>query len=238
MGNMENGSKMKILLLIALSTLPFAASLLYFLPSEPHPLFMYLLGATKVFLILSPILFWKYLQLPGSWKNFLSEINSRTPKRQIIIGVLMGIILSAPVLILFEWLPLDIRSEALLRISKKISLLKIKDHYFTYGIVLCLVHSLLEEYYWRFFIFNAWKKVKFSSKAIPHLIAGFAFTLHHFSVTINYFDLKLGLLFGLGVWFAGVVWSFTYEKEKSLLAVWISHILIDIAILSIGFKAL
>ncbi|MEZ4816244.1 MAG: CPBP family intramembrane glutamic endopeptidase [Bdellovibrionota bacterium] len=229
---------MKLFVLIVLSTLPFAASLLYFLPSEPHPLFMYLLGATKIFLFLSPILFWKHLKLPGSWKNFLSEVNCSAPKRQILLGVLIGFIMSVPVLILFEWLPLDIRSEALLRISKKISLLNIKEHYFLYGIFLCLIHSLLEEFYWRFFIFNAWKKVKFSSKAIPHLIAGFAFTLHHFSVTINYFDLKLGLLLGLGVWIAGIIWSFTYEKEKSLQAVWVSHILIDIAILSIGFKAL
>ena len=146
----------------------------------------------------------------------------------------------AAVLGSFELLSESTRHEALSRIAKKISVLKISEHFLLYGIVLSFAHSLLEEFYWRFFIYNAWKKHmhKGAWHLCAHLISGLAFALHHFTVTVHYFDLSFGIVLGLGVWIGGVIWSYAYEKEKSLLGVWISHILVDIALISIGFKAL
>jgi membrane protease YdiL (CAAX protease family) len=130
----------------------------------------------------------------------------------------------------------ETREEALRRIALKISVLKIKEHFWIYGIVLSILHSCLEEFYWRFFMLGAWKKQAPLVKA--HIIAGLAFTLHHFTVTVHYFDFSLGMILGLGVWAAGLIWSYLYELEDSLLATWISHIIADMALIFIGFYAL
>ncbi len=229
---------MKTLLLVILSTLPFFASLIYFLPTEPSPWFMNLLAFTKAFLFVCPLLFWKYLKLPGSWKDFGSLLKGPKIFRQFILGIGWGILMSAVVFIAFESLSEMTRTEMLARVAKKISVLKIAEHFLIYGIVLSFVHSLLEEFYWRFFIFNAWKEKLPQFKITAHLVAGLAFTLHHFTVTVHYFDLSFGMILGLGVWAAGVIWSCVYVKERSLLGVWISHIIVDLALISIGFKAL
>lgn len=231
---------MRLFLLFVLSTLPFFASLIYFLPAEPSPWFMNLLAATKAFLFVSPILFWKFLKIPGKWTDFTKALSTEKLKRQIAIGLGLGILMSAVVLLSFEALSETTRNEMLTRVAKKISVLKIAQNFLLYGIVLSFVHSLLEEFYWRYFVFSAWKSAlpprRISLAA--HLIASFAFTLHHFTVTVHYFDLSFGLLLGLGVWAAGFIWSYVFEKERSLLGVWISHIIVDIAIISIGYKAL
>ncbi len=231
---------MRTFLLILFSTLPFFASLLYFLPTDPPPWFMIPMGLTKAFIFVAPFIFWKTLKLPGSWRDFPLLKGASRP-RSWALGITIGALMSAVIYIGFHFiLDAEVRSEALKRIGGKIEILGIREHYWIYGIVLSFVHSLLEEFYWRFFVFNAWKAKM--PKGAPllwaHLCAGFAFTLHHFSVTIHYFDLGLGLLLGLGVWVAGVVWSYTYEKERSFLAVWISHIIADLALISIGQLAL
>lgn len=229
---------MKILVLIVISTLPFFASLVYFLPAEPSPWFMNLLAFTKAFLFVCPILFWKFLKLPGSWKDFVSLLKGPLIKRQLVLGIGLGLLMSAVVLLAFESLSDVARNEMLSRVAKKISVLKIAEHFLLYGIVLSFVHSLLEEFYWRFFVFNAWKTKLPKNAFSAHIVAGLAFTLHHFTVTVHYFDLSFGLILGLGVWAAGVIWSYVYIKERSLLGVWISHIIVDVALISIGFKAL
>jgi len=229
---------MKTLLLFVISTLPFFASLIYFLPTEPSPWFMNLLAFTKAFLFVCPLLFWKFLKLPGNWKDFGSLLKGPNIKRQAVIGIGLGILMSGVVLLAYECLSDATRTEMLARVAAKISVLKIAEHFLIYGIVLSFVHSLLEEFYWRFFVYNAWKAKLPQLKFTAHMIAGLAFTLHHFTVTVHYFDLSFGLILGLGVWAGGVIWSYVYEKERSLLGVWISHIIVDLALISIGFKAL
>lgn len=231
---------MKLLLLIALSTLPFFASLVYFLPTEPSPWFMNLLAATKALLLVSPILFWKFLRIPGKWSDFSKTLTTEKLKRQISLGLGLGVLMSAVVLLTFELLSDASRTLLLTRVAKKITVLQIEDLFLVYGVVLSFVHSLLEEFYWRYFIFSAWvaSLPPRRTHLIAHLVASFAFTLHHFTVTVHYFDLSFGLLLGLGVWAAGFIWSYIFEKEKSLLGVWISHIIVDIALVSIGYKAL
>jgi membrane protease YdiL (CAAX protease family) len=230
----------RMLVLILVSILPFLASLLYFLPKDPPPYFMALIGLTKAFLFFAPFLLWSVLKIPDSWKSFPRTLFSKNIGRQIVIGICVGLVMTAAVLGSFYFISDERRAEALSRIAQKISTLKIREHFYFYAFLMSVVHSLLEEFYWRFFIFSAWKSAlgNRAFSALPHFIAGLAFTLHHFTVTVFYFDLAFGLLLGLGVLGAGLIWTYIFEKERSLLGVWISHIIVDIALMSVGIRAL
>lgn len=223
-------------LLFLCSTLPFWGNLYSFLPKEPLPFFKTVLLFTKGFTLFAPFILWKALKLPLNWKYFANHLDLHNQKfRKFAVGIVVGVMMGSSIIGSFEFLPQEIQKETFARISLKVQTLHIEKHFWLYALVLSFVHSLLEEFYWRFFLFAAFKK---HLPRYRHFLVALAFSLHHFVVTIFYFDLKLGLLLGLGVFVAGYIWTQLYEKENSLGAVWISHIIADIALMSFGFRAL
>jgi membrane protease YdiL (CAAX protease family) len=98
-------------------------------------------------------------------------------------------------------------------------------------------HSLLEEYYWRWFVFG-WLR-RYLSLPAALLLSGLAFMGHHVVVLAVYFPGRfwtLALPLSLGVGIGGVVWAWLYERTRSLYAAWVSHLLIDAAIMVVGYE--
>jgi len=99
-----------------------------------------------------------------------------------------------------------------------------------------LIHSLFEEYYWRWFVFGGLRKYLAVWPAI--LVSSLAFMGHHVIVLGVYFPEQFWLLavpFSLAVAVGGGVWAWIYERSQSLWATWISHLVIDTAIMAIGY---
>jgi CAAX protease family protein len=98
-----------------------------------------------------------------------------------------------------------------------------------------LVHSLLEEYYWRWFVFGRLRNLTPLPAAVAISSVGFA--AHHVLVLAKYFgwDSPATWLFSAGVAIGGVVWAVVYQRSKSLLGPWLSHLLVDAAIFAIGY---
>jgi membrane protease YdiL (CAAX protease family) len=99
-------------------------------------------------------------------------------------------------------------------------------------------HSLLEEYYWRWFVFGWLKRHVRLGTAL--VLASLAFMAHHLIVLAVYFPgaqqfFTLALPLGLGVAIGGGVWCWLYHQTGSLYAAWISHLLIDAALMWIGW---
>jgi membrane protease YdiL (CAAX protease family) len=108
--------------------------------------------------------------------------------------------------------------------------------YLLLGMFLCVVHSLFEEYYWRWFLFARLKR------HVPALgaasLSGFAFMLHHIIILGVFFPGRFWLLavpFSICVGVGGAVWAWLYHRSGSLYAAWLSHALIDAAILLVGY---
>ena len=101
-----------------------------------------------------------------------------------------------------------------------------------------LIHSLLEEYYWRWFVFGRLRKLRPLGAAVAISSVGFA--LHHVLVLEKYFGWysPATWLFSAGVAVGGVVWAIVYQRSKSLLGPWLSHLLVDAAIFAIGYDLL
>jgi len=98
-----------------------------------------------------------------------------------------------------------------------------------------LVHSLLEEYYWRWFVFGQLRRVMPSGPAIA--IAALAFAAHHVIVLAIYFgpSSPATWLLSSAVVVGGLFWAWLYERTGSLLGPWLSHLLIDAGIFWIGY---
>lgn len=98
-----------------------------------------------------------------------------------------------------------------------------------------LVHSLLEEYYWRWFVFGRLRNLTPLTAAVAISSVGFA--AHHVLLLAKYFgwDSPATWLFSAGVAIGGAVWAVVYQRSKSLLGPWLSHLLVDAAIFAIGY---
>jgi membrane protease YdiL (CAAX protease family) len=104
------------------------------------------------------------------------------------------------------------------------------------GAFMTLIHSLLEEYYWRWFVFGELKRLIPVGAAI--VISGFAFMAHHVVVLASYMaNVPLIVVLSLGVAVGGIVWAWIYHRAGSIWSVWLSHLLIDAAIMTIGYDA-
>lgn len=90
-----------------------------------------------------------------------------------------------------------------------------------------IFHSLLEEYYWRWFVFRQLRQLVTQWPAI--IGSGLAFTLHHVVVLSIYFKGVPWLIVALsaGVAIGGWFWAWLYERSNSIFDTWPSHFLID-----------
>ncbi len=97
------------------------------------------------------------------------------------------------------------------------------------------VHSLLEEYYWRWFVFA--RLNRFVSTRRAALISSAGFAAHHVFILADYFGWQSGATWGfsLAVALGGFGWAWLYHRTRTLATVWISHALVDAAIFTIGF---
>ena len=107
--------------------------------------------------------------------------------------------------------------------------------YAALGCFYVVFHSLLEEYYWRWFVFGELRQRQ--SALVAVVVSSAGFMAHHVILLAVYFGWSspLTYLFSLGVAVGGAVWAWLYERSGTLLAPWLSHALVDAAIFVIGF---
>jgi membrane protease YdiL (CAAX protease family) len=111
--------------------------------------------------------------------------------------------------------------------------------YFVLASFYSLFHSLLEEYYWRWFVFQQLERLLPFSIAI--VVSGIAFTLHHIVVLAVYFQGRPWLiaLFASAIAIGGFFWAWLYHRSGSMFDTWLSHLLIDAGLFfGVGYQLL
>ena len=103
------------------------------------------------------------------------------------------------------------------------------------GLFYSLFHSLLEEYYWRWFVFSQLRRSISINAAIA--ISSLGFMAHHVLVLGKFFgfDHWITYAFSACIAIGGAVWAWLYHRTGSLLGPWLSHLLVDAAIFAIGY---
>jgi membrane protease YdiL (CAAX protease family) len=111
--------------------------------------------------------------------------------------------------------------------------------YLAIGLFLSVLHSFLEEYYWRWFVFGWLRRLVPVAWAIG--LSSVGFMAHHVVILYVYFPGRFWLLaapLSLGVAVGGAVWAWLYNRSGSLLGPWLSHALVDAGILLVGYDLL
>lgn len=103
------------------------------------------------------------------------------------------------------------------------------------GAFYALVHSGLEEYYWRWFVFRQLKCLASVRSAV--LISSLGFMAHHVILLATFFGWgsPLTYLGSLGVAIGGAYWAWLYQRTGSLMGSWLSHLVVDAGIFLVGY---
>jgi len=163
-----------------------------------------------------------------------------TSTRGIVLGGAFGVVIFMAGLAAYHyWLKsADFFLAGQQPIQEKIAGLGL-DHawkFIALAVFYSLFHSLLEEYYWRWFVFRQLKSLTSFGPAV--MISSLGFMAHHVIVIGHYFGYftLVTWLFSLAVAIGGAVWAWLYHRSGSLLGPWLSHLCVDVAIFTIGYE--
>ena len=154
-------------------------------------------------------------------------------------GLALGLaVLAGMLLLYFSWLkPAGYLATTVGPITAKASALGMGTpaRFILGGVLLSSIHALLEEYYWRWFLFGGLRR--FMPVAAAVMLSSVAFTAHHVILLAIYFGgmSRATLFFSLCVAVGGAAWAWIYHRSGSLLGPWLSHLLIDAGIFVVGY---
>ncbi len=161
----------------------------------------------------------------------------RHPSRKgLALGTLLGLLISGSLIALLASPFGETVRGAAPAVSKKVAELGVAENFVAFAIVISIFHTLLEEFYWRGFVFSSLAKV--TSTGRSHAIAGIGFALHHVAILEQFFPLVHALWLAAAVGIGGVLWSLLYVREHSLFAPWLSHVIVDAALMIVGYQLL
>ena len=226
---------------------PFCYTFLYFIAlADCDPAFQKgVFCGSKIIQFSIPIL-WVAFVLREKW------LTRRFSMRGVAEGAAFGVAVLVLMLCLYEFYlkppggSLAPDSAAVMEIKTKVKAFNIASPwiFLLFGSFYVVIHSGLEEYYWRWFVFGRLKKRLQRNSKITNPVLVFAivvsstgFMLHHILLLCKYFGYAhpFAWIGSLGVAIGGAYWAFSYSRFDSIWAAWISHAIIDAAIFIIGY---
>jgi membrane protease YdiL (CAAX protease family) len=164
---------------------------------------------------------------------------TRPTRAGLTQGVLFGAAVVAAMLLLYHAYlkPAGFFTQSAAAVNQKVAGLGIDSvaKYAALAVFYATCHSLLEEYYWRWFVFAQLRRLVSLPTAI--LVSSFGFMAHHVLVLATFFGWAspATYLFSLAIVIGGVFWAWLYARTGSLLGPWLSHLLVDAGIFLIGY---
>jgi membrane protease YdiL (CAAX protease family) len=105
-----------------------------------------------------------------------------------------------------------------------------------FAVFISVPHSLLEEYYWRWFVFGRLRLYLPVPTAM--VLSAVAFMAHHIVLLWVYFPGQVWTAvvpFSLCVAAGGVAWAWLYHGTGAIYPVWLSHLLVDAGLFVVGY---
>lgn len=156
-------------------------------------------------------------------------------RRSLLVGVATGLFMGLFILA-FYYVALRGRLDVD-GLREKASAFGLVTYFFWLAAFVCLINSGLEEYYWRWFMFGVIRR----SMSIPiaAALSALSFTLHHILLLAAYFpSAGLVVVLNLGVFAGGLIWATIYHRCGNIIVPWVSHALVDVAIMVVAYDLL
>lgn len=201
----------------------------------PGPLGSAIYALAKGWLLLLPLLW----TLCIDRRPPLSVIKTSKSSHQVgmVIGAALGLVIALAVVLIFLLLHKTIGIDAMtLKHVASTAGFGTPISFLLLGLYLSLINALLEEYVWRWFTYRAAASIFSQAAAVP--LSALFFTFHHIVVLAAYFPLWLTFICSTGVFIGGCTWSYCFARFHSLWPGYLSHVIVDVAIMYVGWQLL
>lgn len=216
---------------------PLMGCLVYFVWWPDGKLGQMAYGITKVFLLVYPLLWVCRTGWGGLWRGKdgggTGSVGWRT---SLLTGIGSGVVIAVGGVVLMLSPLGELVREGAGRVGERADDLGFREHFVVFAVFLSVVHSALEEFYWRWFVYGNLQAL--CGRWWAHGIAGIGFAAHHLVVTMQFFPFGLALFLALCVALGGVIWSLMYERQGTVLGCWISHLCVDVFLMVVGYQLL
>ena len=166
-----------------------------------------------------------------------AEGRIRHPSIAIAIG--FGLFVAASVFVGFYFIvtPLGLAEPLTAKVNEKVAGMSLDSplKFALLGAFYALVHSFMEEYYWRWFVFR--RLLDHTSYSVALILSSVGFMAHHVILMATFlgWDSPLAYLISATVAIGGMVWAWLYHRSGKLAGPWISHMIVDAAIFALGY---
>ena len=162
---------------------------------------------------------------------------SRSQASKIAVGLGMFVAVSVFVGFYFLVTPMGLADPLTAQVNKKVAGMSLDSptHFILLGLFYALVHSFMEEYYWRWFVFK--RLLGYWPLGISVVISSLGFMAHHVILMATFlgWDSPLAYLISVTVAVGGIVWAWLYYRSERLAYPWLSHMIVDAAIFALGY---
>ncbi len=216
--------------------LPFCGSLFYFVILKESLIAKGLYASVKVFTIVWPLIAVYWI---GVRRRSPSTRSSNRHIKALPLGALSGLVIGGFIVALFNLTPAkEYAMEMAPRLRERIEFFGIDSigTYIAWCVFLAGLHSLIEEYFWRWFVFETLLTIV--SKPLAYGLAALGFALHHYVICWQYVSPSGAIIFGTGVGVGGLIWCWMVNRQSTLAGTWLSHALADAAIFIVGYQLL
>ena len=237
------GSKYDLLVLWFAILLPTVVTYVYFnLLANSAPMLQksaYGIGKTVQF-ILPVVWVWLFYRHRLSFQHKTRQDSDQpAAKPSFGLGIGFGLLVAASMVVLYLFVLAESPSgERLITLVKeKIESMDVASVgiYLTIGVFYTFVHSFMEEYYWRWFVYDLAKR--FYSRVGANVISSIGFAAHHVILLGFFFgyDSPWTYVLSTAIAVGGVVWAWMYERDGTIWSAWISHAIVDAGIFTLGY---
>jgi membrane protease YdiL (CAAX protease family) len=107
-----------------------------------------------------------------------------------------------------------------------------RNNFFFVAVYISILNSLLEEFFFRGFLFLSLNKV--STRAVAYLISALAFAAYHIGIMVDWRNGTISFLAIIALLTGGLVFNYLNEKNKNIYSSWLVHISVNLALNTIG----
>ena len=195
----------------------------------------YIYSSIYKLLFLFPVLYGVYIYKKSLKDSLFGDFKFQVFKKKFLlmigIGLLLALVYLSTFLIFKNFIDIGLITNSL----DSLASINAKNIIFI-GIFIIFFNSVLEEYFWRGFIFKETRKLL--NPWTAHIITGLAFSLHHIIFYLSWFSVPFLVLATLGLTGYSIVMNFVFQKNKDLFSCWLIHGIVDVVQILIAMSIL
>ena len=108
-----------------------------------------------------------------------------------------------------------------------------KNNFFYVAVYISFLNSLLEEFFFRGFLFLSLKKT--TTRPLAYFLSALAFAVYHIGIMSDWFNVVIFLLALIALFGVGLIFNYFNEESKNIYNSWLVHMFANFALNTIGF---